>query len=1084
MQRVSNLGSVATGAKNRVSNSESHRFVIKNSDVFNRLSDLEMSDLESGNTSSSSISLIDENEGLVEQDCMADKPPLPTTSKEIKKDSNNLNKEKTDENKSITKNNNDDDNDDDKDNDDNYLQQLNKRRETQPLLAIEREIENEQVSEALNNGRGMEIFLARSSVFISNNDNNNDPSNEANRTEGFLALARSPEIGGYSLIWVPREKIASSHDLRVFLDVAVRTTRIFIPELQFINKLSAAIVNKNARSLLTSERINDLFSRSKEIYSDVRLPAPIVILETPECIIAPLNSIHNIQIDDILTVQKKSKSKPENDSTSNSDEIIECCLPRVRIYLTEQDHLPDMYIEKYTSKISTSTIIQGLRQKTNNTDHDKASETNEALIRLVNSISTKSVNSTDIFREVRKWLELVGFDTRRFKGNAANSYWNNISTQLQEEQLQQQLQQSSSSSSSNNNNNNRKVMEDAMWGILETFGKVTNIAKNSTTTVLESKLAKPFVPNVVLNAISNNRNNNTPLEPLDNNVEGNTNFIGKYEDDGNIPLSDYNDDSFANRPNQLDTNHSGDYEQLCLSFSKINKLFQPTSTVPPLSIEEWVSYVNDDGSLNKSYEYILERVYNGGIEHDIRQEVWKYIFHLIDVQDTYEIKKQKLSKYRKDYLNIIDQWETIIREHEFSKEVSESNNNLIELSNNGSDNNNSNNNASESSSGILEIVGGDSPIEPSTGAMYGAGDENLNMDVVARLVERKNRIEKDTVRTDRTIAFFANTGYFTEIGSIMTAKKEEELEESNSNLNHSINNASTESINNAIGSIETFFDENILSSPEDLTGVVESVPNLLVLRNILMSYTMTQFELGYVQGMNDLLSPILVIVQNESIAYQCFYKFMKIMSKNFDRNQEGIHEQLRLLKLIVKFMDPHLYANLLASNSINFFCCFRWILIWFKREFLFQDIIRLWEAIWCCPNTNHLHLFIAFTILNWKRQDFFKLKAFDEVLRFLNDLSGKIPINEILNKSKDLFEIFKWRLQNIVADRFNVNLSNNNTEDINIQSSINEFNENNNYNNNNYYYLTPKDPITCSFECNDEEILELISLLEKSQRFI
>lgn len=40
-------------------------------------------------------------------------------------------------------------------------------------------------------------------------------------------------------------------------------------------------------------------------------------------------------------------------------------------------------------------------------------------------------------------------------------------------------------------------------------------------------------------------------------------------------------------------------------------------------------------------------------------------------------------------------------------------------------------------------------------------------------------------------------------------------------------------------------------------------PHLSVLQDILMTYVMYNFDLGYVQGMSDLLAPILAIMDHE-----------------------------------------------------------------------------------------------------------------------------------------------------------------------------------------------------------------------------
>lgn len=56
-------------------------------------------------------------------------------------------------------------------------------------------------------------------------------------------------------------------------------------------------------------------------------------------------------------------------------------------------------------------------------------------------------------------------------------------------------------------------------------------------------------------------------------------------------------------------------------------------------------------------------------------------------------------------------------------------------------------------------------------------------------------------------------------------------------------------------------------------------PHLSQLYDILMTYVMYDFDLGYVQGMSDLLSPILCLMENEVDAFWCFVGFMAKMVK-------------------------------------------------------------------------------------------------------------------------------------------------------------------------------------------------------------
>lgn len=62
-----------------------------------------------------------------------------------------------------------------------------------------------------------------------------------------------------------------------------------------------------------------------------------------------------------------------------------------------------------------------------------------------------------------------------------------------------------------------------------------------------------------------------------------------------------------------------------------------------------------------------------------------------------------------------------------------------------------------------------------------------------------------------------------------------------------------------------------------------------MLRDILITYTLYDFEMGYVQGMNDLLSPILFVFGTHDIetaeeeSFWCFVSLMKQMV-NFEFN--------------------------------------------------------------------------------------------------------------------------------------------------------------------------------------------------------
>lgn len=155
------------------------------------------------------------------------------------------------------------------------------------------------------------------------------------------------------------------------------------------------------------------------------------------------------------------------------------------------------------------------------------------------------------------------------------------------------------------------------------------------------------------------------------------------------------------------------------------------------------------------------------------------------------------------------------------------------------------------------------------------------------------------------------------------------------------------------------------------------------LKDMLLTYNEQNRDLGYVQGMSDLLAPIYAVLQDDAVAFWAFKNFMDRMERNFLRDQSGMRMQLRTLDHLVQFMDPKLYAHLQSADSTNFFFFFRMLLVWYKREFEYPDVLRLWETLWTDFLSSSFHLFVALAILEKHRDVIMThLKHFDEVLKY------------------------------------------------------------------------------------------------------
>jgi TBC1 domain family member 15 len=167
-------------------------------------------------------------------------------------------------------------------------------------------------------------------------------------------------------------------------------------------------------------------------------------------------------------------------------------------------------------------------------------------------------------------------------------------------------------------------------------------------------------------------------------------------------------------------------------------------------------------------------------------------------------------------------------------------------------------------------------------------------------------------------------------------------------------------------------------------------------------------NLGYVQGMSDLLSPLYAVFQDDAVAFWAFVQFMQRMSRNFVTSQSGMRSQLSTLDQLVQLLDPKLYLHLQSADSTNFFFFFRMLLVWYKREFNWPDVLRLWEALWTDYMSSQFHLFIAVAILEKHRDVIMEhLQHFDEVLKYVNELSGTIELRETLIRAEGLFKRFE-----------------------------------------------------------------------------
>lgn len=192
---------------------------------------------------------------------------------------------------------------------------------------------------------------------------------------------------------------------------------------------------------------------------------------------------------------------------------------------------------------------------------------------------------------------------------------------------------------------------------------------------------------------------------------------------------------------------------------------------------------------------------------------------------------------------------------------------------------------------------------------------------------------------------------------------------------------------------------------------------------ILEAYAIYDPEVGYCQGMSDLLSPILAIIEDDSEAFWCFVGFMNKARQNFRMDEMGIRRQLKIVSKIVKLKDPCLYRHLEKLQAEECFFVYRMVVVLLSRELCFDQTVSLWEVMWAnsasvrakfgksasekirlrAPPTDDLLLYaIAACVLHMRKVIIKSCSSMDDVIRLCNSLPGNLDVWKLLDDAHDL----------------------------------------------------------------------------------
>ena len=415
------------------------------------------------------------------------------------------------------------------------------------------------------------------------------------------------------------------------------------------------------------------------------------------------------------------------------------------------------------------------------------------------------------------------------------------------------------------------------------------------------------------------------------------------------------------------------------------------STAPPSSWKRINKIL--ENIINYNEEELKQECYNGLPElPSLRALVWKINFHYFpkDIhkwnsilrlkRDEYTETKNALLLRQKAEMQIFEDLEKQKKESEEKKQNSdENNNNPNENTENTNSNENSDNN------------------------------NNININSLSSIAENTDRslletIDKDVNRTHNDLPFFNK--FVNEQVTI----SDEEIKKM---IEHKRNC--------------TYQDYKVVyTKGRNDNNIFNNETHSDVIARILYVYSKLNKDVGYVQGMNEILAVIYYCycvdshLDIETIEADTYWSFSTLMgdirtifSQENDNQKDGIVEKISILDTIVSTLQKDIYSIMLKNHINICHFAFTWINLFFCQHFSIEDTMKLWDVVFSENDRYYFVYFFSMAILQYKKKRIEK----EEFCVIVNELQHlKIPnIDEVIKIAVNLKKKYDKKVKDILA---------------------------------------------------------------------
>ncbi|KAK1398461.1 GTPase-activating protein gyp7-like [Heracleum sosnowskyi] len=462
-----------------------------------------------------------------------------------------------------------------------------------------------------------------------------------------------------------------------------------------------------------------------------------------------------------------------------------------------------------------------------------------------------------------------------------------------------------------------------------------------------------------------------------------------------------------------------------------------------LSTEQWRLLFTPEGKFHDGGVRFLKTVRRGGVDPGIRAEVWPFLLGVYELNSSEEERRKLRTKKRKEYGKLRRRCQQLI----------EFNNNLKvnEVSVAKKSGNDKRHNHVMGSADSEEVCSRESPrkeMNPSADYSDDISSALLEKDAASRTATVANTCKTESVKSDsnsdssveRSQTFTSTEGTKkkalevtskenvsnTEIQLKFTKKEDfitwqqiirvDAIRANREWIPYSptlaaVSNERARSLAEAVG----------LKEYDNLEPCMIFHAARLVA--LLEAYCLYDPEVGYCQGMSDLLSPIITVITEDHDAFWCFVRFMKKARYNFKLDEVGIKRQLSKVSMIIKCKDSQLFHHLEMLQADDCFFVYRMVVVLFRRELTFEQTICLWEVMWAdqaairagigysvwsrirhlaLPTEDLLLYAVAASILQRRKLIIERYSSMDEIMTECHSMAGHLDVWKLLDDAHNL----------------------------------------------------------------------------------